>query len=168
MQWSQFFFENQKLVYVLDRMVLPDLAELARDVNRSKRNGHSLIASFITIASIDASFLKNSTADSIPDKAKECWLVAKYGLESVINARMLFQSISDACRTESQYRRLIDTEDNIVEIANIMPENFSYTLSFKHRNYSILLTPPTKVCLECNLPLVSNHETKVMTQYYSY
>ncbi len=84
---------------------------------RSKKNEQNLIASFITFASFNATFVKNYAADSFTDKAKDFRLVAKFCIERVLDVIMLLLSISDVCLTETLYRRLIDTQDNIVEVA---------------------------------------------------
>lgn len=148
-------------------MALPDLTEIARGAKRRKRHLESLLSSFEIISDIDAAFLSKTDIDSVvPKRAKECWLVGRYGLETVLEARQLIQSIEGKCVTACQYKHLLSSADPIVaEVANILQENFtsiSSRLCSKDQRHQIILTPPSKSCLACGRLLVSNHETKVL------
>ena len=65
-------------------MALPDIADIAAASKRKKRERDLLTSSYNSLPSVtDIDFTDTKT----PQAVKECWLVSKFGLQKIIEAR---------------------------------------------------------------------------------
>ena len=131
-------------------MALPDIADIAAASKRKKRERDLLTSSYNSLLSVtDIEFTDTKT----PQAVKECWLVSKFWLQKIIEAR------EDVIRipkniTEAQKKEML------CNVAYTLASAFDYLLT-ETRSSPPILTPPTRVCHECGKSLVSNHKTKV-------
>ena len=133
-------------------MALPDIADIAAASKRKRRERDLLASSYDNLLSVtEIDFTKT------PQAVKECWLVAKFGLQKIIEARENAIRIPENITEAQKKEMLCDSDD----ISYTLVSAFDYLLAAETPPSPPILTPPTRVCHECGKPLVSNHKTKV-------
>ena len=134
-------------------MALPDIADIAAASKRKKRERDLLTSSYDNLLRVtDIDFTDTKT----PQAVKECWLVSKFGLQKIIEAREDVIRIPKNITEAQKKEMLCNTQD----VAYTLASAFDYILTETPPSPPIL-TPPTRVCHECGKSLVSNHKMKV-------
>ena len=94
----------------------------------------------------------------VPKEARECWLVAKFGLERIVAARKMIMALPESL-TDAQRKEVISDSEDLVD---------ALTCGFDHLLIeeqelppAPILALPTRSCYECGRLLVSNHKTRV-------
>ena len=151
-------------------MELPSIDNIAARSKRKKRDLDAVLHAFETlVCSADDDTILGQVG-KLPREARDCWLVAKYGVERVVQAQRVLQAVPDTL-TSAQRREVIEEwggEDMKEIIAIMQSEGFRHLLctcciedkTCPHA-CTLVLTPPTNCCYECGKKLVSNHKTKV-------
>ena len=118
-----------------------------------KRERDLLTSSYDNLLSVtDIDFTDTKT----PQAVKECWLVSKFGLQKIIEAREDVIRIPKNITEAQKIEMLCNTQD----VAYTLASAFDYIPTETPPSPPIL-TPPTRVGHECGKSLVSNHKTKV-------
>ena len=122
-------------------MALPDIADIAAASKRKKRERDFLTSSYDNLLSVtDIDFTDTKT----PQAVKECWLVSKFGLQKIIEAREYVILIPKNVTEAQKKEMLCNTQD----VAYALACAFDYILTETPPSPPIL-TPPTRVCHEC-------------------
>ena len=84
---------------MFEAMALPDIADIAAASKRKRREMDVLTSCYESLVSIDEFDLAK-----VPKEAKECWLLAKFGLDKMVATREMViavpESLTDAQREE--------------------------------------------------------------------
>ena len=154
-------------------MELPSLESIAHKAKRAKRERESAFSCYEGLVAVEST----EQLEKLPKEARECWLVAKFGIQCVVEAQTLLQAIPKAL-TDSQRKEVLHdfaasatASECVSEVAAIMctGAGFEHLLDTTSREqgssvrltYQPILAPPTRHCYECSSLLVSNHKTEV-------
>ena len=134
-------------------MALPDITDIAA-LSKRKRRGRDVLTSCCdTLVGIDA-----IDSAKVPKPARECWLVAKFGLEKIMAATKLVKAVPESL-TDSQRKEILSDSEDVV---SALMTGFDYLLTEEQApTLAPILAPPTRTCYECGRLLVSNHKTRV-------
>ena len=96
-------------------MALPDIADIAAASERKKRERDLLTRSYDNLLSVtDIEFTDKKT----PQAVKECWLVSKFGLQKIIEAREDVIRIPKNVTEAQKKEMLCNTQDVAYTLAS--------------------------------------------------
>ena len=132
-------------------MALPNIAEIAAASKRRRRERDLLATCYDNLVSVgEVDYTKTPLAP------RECWLVAKFGLDKILAAREMVMYIPENLTDAQRKEAFSDAYD----AACTLETGFNHLLT-KTPPFPLILAPPTRDCYECGRLLVSNHSTKV-------
>ena len=84
-------------------MELPSLESIAHKAKRAKKERESAFSCYEGLVAVEST---PQQLEKLPKEARECWLVAKFGIQCVVEAQTLLQAIPKAL-TDSQRKEVL-------------------------------------------------------------
>lgn len=134
-------------------MALPNITDIATVDKRKRKERDLLTSCFERLVSVDAIDLAK-----VPKEARECWLVAKFGLEKIMAARKVVMAIPESLTDAQRKEILSDSQDAVGALMTVCDHLLTKEQAPPP---APILAPPTRSCYECGRLLVSNHKTQV-------
>ena len=121
-------------------MALPNLTDIAAVSKRRRKERDVLTSCYESLLGVDAvDFAK------VPIEARECWLVAKFGLERIMAARKMIMAVPESL-TDAQRKEVVSDSEDLVDA---LMSGFDHLLTEEQvPSPAPILAPPTRTCYE--------------------